>query len=71
METKPSEGRQKQEAEIKAALGTFLLFFGLVLLVAIFFTDTPAGKWINLAAGLSLALIGLLMFRAGKKTGKA
>ena len=48
-------------AQINRALGTFLLFFALVVLVAIFFTPTGVGKLTNLAAGAIIALIAGVM----------
>ncbi|MCB0629796.1 MAG: hypothetical protein KDD15_08690, partial [Lewinella sp.] len=45
-------------AEINYALGVFLLFFGVLVLIAIFFTPTPIGKKTNLVAGLVLCGIG-------------
>lgn len=45
-------------AEINFALGLFLLFFGGLVLIAIFFTATALGKQTNLLAGLILCLIG-------------
>ncbi len=50
-----------QQAQINRALGTFLLFFALVVLVAIFFTPTGVGKLTNLAAGSVIGLIAGVM----------
>lgn len=58
-------------AEINFALGLFLLFFGGLVLIAIFFTATALGKQTNLLAGLVLCLIGggmaFTAWRAKKK----
>ncbi len=54
-----------QNAEILRALGVFLGGFGLIVLFAIFFTDTPQGKITNLIAGLILTLFGLGMILRG------
>ncbi len=60
-----------QNAEILRALGVFLGGFGLIVLIAIFFTDTPQGKITNLIAGLILTLIGLGMILRGSQQIKA
>ena len=53
------------EAQINKALGTFLLAFALVVLIAILFTPTGIGKLTNLAAGGIIALIaGVMLWRA-------
>ena len=45
-------------SQINKALGAFLVFFGLVVLVSIFFTDTGIGKLTNLGAGAVIGGIG-------------
>lgn len=56
------------EARINRALGLFLVFFAAVLLVAIGFTETAAGKWTNLAASLILGAIGGgMIWHSGRK----
>ena len=47
-----------KNAKINKVLGMFILFFGTVILVAIFFTETFMGQMTNLVAGLILVLIG-------------
>ena len=47
--------------QINMALGAFVCFFGSVVLVSIFFTETFVGKMTNLGAGLILAVIGIGM----------
>ena len=62
----PPEETVIPEAKINRALGVFMLFFGAVILVAVFFTETAVGKLTNLAAGGIIVLIGaLLWLRAG------
>lgn len=57
--------RVLHDAQINNALGAFLVFFGLVVLVSIFFTDTNIGKLTNLGAGAVIAGIGAaMMYRA-------
>jgi hypothetical protein len=43
------------------ALGLFLLFFGLVVLLSVIFTETTPGMVANIASGLVIAGIGLGM----------
>ena len=58
-----NQSTHQEEAmrKINRALGLFLLCFGLIILVAVFFTETPAGKIANAAAGLLIVAIGLAM----------
>ncbi|MFH1719401.1 MAG: hypothetical protein ABIF19_18775 [Planctomycetota bacterium] len=57
-------------SQINRALGLFLLCFGAIVLFAIFFTETFAGKMTNLAAGFIFVAIGLLMmFKRKSKSG--
>ena len=67
MSTRSEESIRVGEAETKRALGLFLLFFGAVLLVAIFFTPNTIGKMLNLASGALLVLIGGLLVRHGQR----
>jgi uncharacterized membrane protein len=53
--------RVLHDMQINNALGAFLLFFGLVVLVSIFFTDTGIGKVANLGAGAIIGGIGVAM----------
>ncbi len=54
--------------QINRALGLFLLCFGAIVLFALFYTETFAGKMTNLASGLIFVAIGLVMMfkRKGK-----
>jgi hypothetical protein len=47
-----------KSAKINKVLGLFILFFGLVIIVAIVFTETEIGQMTNLVAGVILVLIG-------------
>lgn len=47
-----------KSAEINKALGLFVLFFGVVIIIATFFTTTFIGQMTNLIAGIVLFLIG-------------
>jgi uncharacterized membrane protein len=49
------------DTQINMALGVFLVFFGLVVLVSILFTDTGIGKLTNLGAGAVISGIGAAM----------
>lgn len=48
----------KKSAQINNALGVFILFFGIVILIATSHTETFIGEMTNLVAGLILCAIG-------------
>ena len=48
----------QKEAQINFALGLFILFFGLVTIAAMFFSNTIIGRNTCLVAGLVLGTIG-------------
>jgi uncharacterized membrane protein len=56
--------------QINNALGTFLVFFGLVLLVAILFTETGIGKLTNLGAGAVIGGVGAAMMYKARRLRK-
>jgi len=61
---------QNPMSQINRALGLFLLCFGVIILISIFYTETLAGKMTNLAAGFIFVAIGLLMmFKFRGKSG--
>ena len=62
------EDREKLKAsQINNALGFFILIFGLIVVFAMFFTETFVQKMTDLAAGITLAIIGAgMMWRAKK-----
>lgn len=62
------EDREKfKTSQINNALGFFILIFGLIVVFAMFFTETFVQKMTDLAAGVTLALIGAgMMWRAKK-----
>jgi len=64
------EARVLHDVQINMALGTFLAFFGLVVLVSIFFTDTWIGKLTNLGAGVVIAGIGAAMICKARRLRK-
>jgi membrane protein YdbS with pleckstrin-like domain len=67
-ETTGKEASQKaQLAQINKALAVFLLFFSAVVVIAVFFTETWTGKLANLAAGLILAVIAVVLILMAKK----
>ncbi len=47
-----------KNAKINNVLGMFVLFFGIVILIAVIFTETTLGKQTNIIAGLILSGIG-------------
>ncbi|MEA3477021.1 MAG: hypothetical protein U9R60_02490 [Bacteroidota bacterium] len=57
MDTKEKTEKLKN-AQINRALGVFILFFGLVVIVAMVFTDTRVQMITDLIAGLVLSAIG-------------
>ncbi len=59
--------RTLDEAQISKALGVFLLFFALVVLISILFTKTAIGRVTNLAAAGIIGLIGGLMVARSRK----
>ncbi|KAA3655771.1 MAG: hypothetical protein DWQ10_16915 [Calditrichaeota bacterium] len=56
-----------KNAQINNVLGLFVLFFGIVVLIAVVFTDTTIGKQTNTVAGLILSGIGVGMFLKARK----
>ena len=58
VDTKLKKMQKVKNAEINKALGFFILFFGLVIIIATFFTTTFIGQVTNLAAGIVLSAIG-------------
>jgi len=59
--------RSLQDAQIHMALGVFLVFFGLVVLVSILFTQTGIGKLTNLGAGAVIGGIGAAMIYKARR----
>lgn len=57
MDTKEKSAKLKN-AQINRALGVFILFFGLVVIFAMVFTDTRVQMITDLIAGLVLCAIG-------------
>ena len=66
--TDKEESQKIQMAQINKALAVFLLFFGAVVISAIFFTETFVGKMTNLTAGLILGLIGVILIVQAKRS---
>jgi hypothetical protein len=61
------ETRVLHDAQINMSLGAFLVFFGLVVLVSIFFTETGIGKLTNLGAGAVIGGIGAAMIYKARR----
>ena len=57
MTTKEQKNKQKS-ALINNALGLFVFLFGIIVLFAIFFSNTFAQKMADMVAGLVLCVIG-------------
>jgi len=57
---------ENRMGQINRALGLFICFFGVVVLVSIFLTETFVGKMTNLGAGLIFAVIGIIMIVKSK-----
>ena len=62
----PSDTVQNPMAQINRALGLFICFFGIVVLISIMFTETFMGQMTNLGAGLLLTAIGVIMIYRAK-----
>ncbi len=58
-------------AQINNALGFFILFFGIVVSVALIFPESYIQRMTNLVAGLTLIVIGGGMMLVSKRTLKA
>ena len=56
-----SDEERARMSQINQALGAFICFFGSVVLISIFFTETSIGKLTNLIAGVILTTIGAIM----------
>jgi len=67
MDTKEKSEKLKN-AQINRALGIFILFFGLVVIVAMAFTDTRIQMITDLIAGLVLSAIGGGMILKSRRT---
>ena len=61
------EGKRKA-AQINNALGFFILVFGFVVMVGMWFTETFVQQMTDLVAGLVLAVIGGSMMLIAKRT---
>jgi len=61
---------QNKMRQINKALGLFICFFGTIVLVSVFFTETFVGKMTNVGAGSILMAIGIIMiFRSNGGSG--
>ncbi len=65
------DARVLHDVQINMALGVFLVFFGMVVLVSIFFTDTGIGKLTNLGAGAVIGGIGAAMICKARRLKRA
>lgn len=66
--TPEDDAPQLDSARVHRALGVFLLVFGVLVLVAVLFTETLEGRLTNLGAGLVLTSIGgVLYFKSGRR----
>ena len=70
MDTKEKTEKLKN-AQINRALGVFILFFGLVVIFAMIFTNTRIQLLTDLIAGLVLSAIGGGMILKSRKTIKS
>ena len=59
---------ETKSAQINKVLGLFVLYFGIVIIIATFFTDTFVGQMTNLVAGTVLFIIGFGMALKAQKT---
>lgn len=59
--------KEKQEQfEPLQAIGLFWIMFGILILIAIFFTETGIGKLTNSICGGILLLVGLFCYFRGR-----
>jgi FtsH-binding integral membrane protein len=65
------ERAKLKSMQINNALGLFILFFGVVVVIAIPFSDNTFDKMTNLVAGVILVIIGLGMIIYAKRAIKA
>ncbi len=65
------EARVLHDVQINMALGAFLVFFGVVVLASIFFTETGIGKLTNLGAGAIITGIGAAMLYQARRLKRA
>ena len=70
MDSLEKSGKLKN-AQINNALGLFILFFGIVVIVAMVFTETRIQQMTDLVAGLILSAIGGGMMLKSRKTIKS
>ena len=70
MQTKEEYAKYKS-AQINNALGVFILSFGIIICIAILFTDTFVQQMTDLVAGLVLCTIGGGMMLKSRKTIKS
>ena len=64
-----AENREKlKTAQINNALGLFILVFGIIVIFALIFANTFVQKMTDLAAGLSLVIIGGGIMLKSRKT---
>ena len=70
MDNQEKSGKLKN-AQINNALGLFILFFGIVVIVAMVFTETRIQMMTDLVAGLILSAIGGGMMLKSRKTIKS
>jgi len=68
---KKEKSEKLKNAQINRALGVFILFFGLVVIVAMVFTDTRVQMITDLIAGLVLSAIGGGMILKSRSTIKS
>ena len=64
------DARVLHDSQINMSLGAFLVFFGLVVLISIIFTETGIGKLTNLGAGVVIAGIGAAMICKARRLRK-
>jgi hypothetical protein len=63
--------RVLHDAQINMSLGAFLVFFGVVVLISILFTNTGIGRLTNLGAGAVIGGIGVVMIYKARRTKKS
>lgn len=49
------------------AMGTFWIFFGMIVLTSVVFVDDPVGKWADFFSSIVFLLLGIFTFYKGWK----
>ncbi len=65
---KKAETVRAEEAATRRVIGLFLMFFGGILVVAVYFTPLAIGKTLNTVSAVLLLAIGYFFYRSGRRS---